>query len=155
MSRHAQKDEEAGGPGLGVLETRKRSFRDAGGIIVTRPRKKSQKRESAPEYPSKTRTLQLGQDAFSVSESEPQQTMSPPPSEILEISPQAASVSEAHSGNKHSDQLPDYDGSWLLDKEHTELVFSQDTAQSSQQEKVQDPISLDGLFYEGTGKSYF
>ena len=39
MLRHQQKDEEAGGEGLGVVCTRKRLWRDADGNIVTkRPR---------------------------------------------------------------------------------------------------------------------
>ncbi|KAI9926977.1 hypothetical protein MW887_003357 [Aspergillus wentii] len=37
MMRHAKRDEEAGGPGLGVLETRKRTRRADDGSIITRP----------------------------------------------------------------------------------------------------------------------
>lgn len=40
MARHAKRDEEAGGPGLGVLETRKRTRRGPDGSIITRPTKK-------------------------------------------------------------------------------------------------------------------
>lgn len=40
MVRHAKRDEEAGGPGLGVLETRKRTRRTPNGTIVTRPAKR-------------------------------------------------------------------------------------------------------------------
>ncbi|RDW77699.1 hypothetical protein BP6252_05752 [Coleophoma cylindrospora] len=36
LARHRQKDEEAGGEGLGVMETRKRMWRDADGNIVTK-----------------------------------------------------------------------------------------------------------------------
>lgn len=36
MARHRQKDEEAGGYGLGVVETRKRMWRDADGNIVAK-----------------------------------------------------------------------------------------------------------------------
>ena len=36
LARHRQKDEEAGGYGLGVVETRKRMWRDADGNIVTK-----------------------------------------------------------------------------------------------------------------------
>ena len=42
LMRHKQKDEEAGGIGLGVVETRKRSWRDVEGNLVT-------KRPSLPE----------------------------------------------------------------------------------------------------------
>lgn len=37
MMRHDKRDEEAGGPGLGVLKTRKRSRRARDGTIVVRP----------------------------------------------------------------------------------------------------------------------
>ena len=40
MLRHAKRDEEAGGPGLGVLDTRKRTRRLPDGSIVTRPSKR-------------------------------------------------------------------------------------------------------------------
>ncbi|OJD28227.1 hypothetical protein ACJ73_00357 [Blastomyces percursus] len=40
MVRHAKRDEEAGGPGLGVLETRKRTRRGPDGTIITKPTKK-------------------------------------------------------------------------------------------------------------------
>ena len=36
MARHQQKDEEAGGDGLGVIETRKKSWKDANGSIVSK-----------------------------------------------------------------------------------------------------------------------
>ncbi len=36
MTRHRQKDEEAGGEGLGVIETRKRLWRDSEGNIVSK-----------------------------------------------------------------------------------------------------------------------
>ncbi|KAJ9216912.1 transcriptional regulator family: Fungal Specific TF and C2H2 zinc finger [Paecilomyces variotii] len=47
MMRHAKRDEEAGGPGLGVLETRKRTRRAPDGTIVTRPTKKQAKAAAA------------------------------------------------------------------------------------------------------------
>ncbi|KAH8429165.1 C2H2 finger domain transcription factor [Aspergillus melleus] len=46
MLRHAKRDEEAGGPGLGVLETRKRTRRAGDGSIVTRPAKRQARRPS-------------------------------------------------------------------------------------------------------------
>lgn len=46
MMRHAKRDEEAGGPGLGVLETRKRTRRAGDGSIVTRPAKRQGRRPS-------------------------------------------------------------------------------------------------------------
>ncbi|PYH80964.1 MFS general substrate transporter [Aspergillus uvarum CBS 121591] len=49
LLRHAKRDEEAGGPGLGVLETRKRTRRADNGNIVVRPPKR-QSRASAPRH---------------------------------------------------------------------------------------------------------
>jgi len=40
MMRHAKRDEEAGGPGLGILETRKRTRRAPNGTIVIKPAKR-------------------------------------------------------------------------------------------------------------------
>ncbi|GAB1211393.1 hypothetical protein ATERTT37_000507 [Aspergillus terreus] len=48
--RHAKRDEEAGGPGLGVLETRKRTRRAGDGTIITRP----PKRQSRPAHSQST-----------------------------------------------------------------------------------------------------
>jgi hypothetical protein len=47
MIRHAKRDEEAGGPGLGVLETRKRTRRGPDGRIMTRPTKKQARAAAA------------------------------------------------------------------------------------------------------------
>lgn len=45
--RHAKRDEEAGGPGLGVLDTRKRTRRLPDGTIVTRPTKRQSRAAAA------------------------------------------------------------------------------------------------------------
>ncbi|OAX84716.1 hypothetical protein ACJ72_00913 [Emergomyces africanus] len=50
MVRHAKRDEEAGGPGLGVLETRKRTRRGPDGTIITRPTKKQARAALAGRY---------------------------------------------------------------------------------------------------------
>jgi hypothetical protein len=51
MARHKEKDDEAGGEGLGVLATRKRLWRDASGKIVN-TRRPSYTQEGAPGRPS-------------------------------------------------------------------------------------------------------
>jgi hypothetical protein len=51
MMRHAKRDEEAGGPGLGVLETRKRTRRGPDGKVVTRPTKKQAKTAAVSRSP--------------------------------------------------------------------------------------------------------
>ena len=53
MARHKEKDDEAGGEGMGVLATRKRLWRDASGKIVnTRRPSVTQLQEGAPGRPS-------------------------------------------------------------------------------------------------------
>lgn len=47
MLRHRQKDEEAGGEGLGVVCTRKRLWRDADGNIVTKRPKAAQRSDAS------------------------------------------------------------------------------------------------------------
>lgn len=47
MLRHQQKDEEAGGEGLGVVCTRKRLWRDADGNIVTKRPKSAQRSDTS------------------------------------------------------------------------------------------------------------
>lgn len=70
MARHAKRDEEAGGPGLGILETRKRTRRGPDGTIITRPTKK-QARAMARQAKilAKTGEEQLVSTAPSVSSS--------------------------------------------------------------------------------------
>ena len=53
MVRHREKDDAAGGEGLGVVETRKRMWRDANGNITT-------KRPKLPEYPSQEKGFTAG-----------------------------------------------------------------------------------------------
>lgn len=50
MARHKQKDDEAGGYGLGVVETRKRMWRDVDGNIVTKRPTLPNDRLIAPSY---------------------------------------------------------------------------------------------------------
>ena len=53
MVRHKEKDDAAGGEGLGVVETRKRMWRDANGNITT-------KRPRVPEYPIQEKSFPAG-----------------------------------------------------------------------------------------------
>ncbi|PWY69070.1 MFS general substrate transporter [Aspergillus heteromorphus CBS 117.55] len=56
MSRHTKRDEEAGGPGLGVLETRKRTRRAGDGSIVTRPPKRQSQSQTQSQSQSQSQS---------------------------------------------------------------------------------------------------
>jgi hypothetical protein len=47
MMRHKEKDDEAGGDGLGVLQTRKRLWRDSSGAVVAKRRPEHEKSNRA------------------------------------------------------------------------------------------------------------
>jgi hypothetical protein len=75
MLRHQQKDEEAGGEGLGVVCTRKRLWRDADGNIVTK-RPRSMQRSDASNTSSEDMSLNEQENQPQVYEP----PVSPPPS---------------------------------------------------------------------------
>ncbi|KAE8400760.1 major facilitator superfamily domain-containing protein [Aspergillus pseudonomiae] len=76
MLRHDKRDEEAGGPGLGVLNTRKRTRRARDGTIIVRP----SQREMRSRGRSTTASLSSGQDLVAEEEEEPmdEAPLSPP-----------------------------------------------------------------------------
>jgi hypothetical protein len=79
MLRHQQKDEEAGGEGLGVVCTRKRLWRDADGNIVTkRPRSTQRSSTSSGSGNSSFETMPLEDQNHQSHAYE--QPVSPPPS---------------------------------------------------------------------------
>jgi hypothetical protein len=53
MARHKEKDDEAGGEGLGRLQTRKRLWRDSTGAVVTKRRPEHEKRSVSSTPASK------------------------------------------------------------------------------------------------------
>lgn len=53
MARHKEKDDEAGGEGLGRLQTRKRLWRDSTGAVVTKRRPEHEKRSVSSSPTSK------------------------------------------------------------------------------------------------------
>jgi hypothetical protein len=53
MARHKEKDDEAGGEGLGRLQTRKRLWRDSTGAVVTKRRPEHEKRSVSSSPASK------------------------------------------------------------------------------------------------------
>ena len=76
MLRHDKRDEEAGGPGLGVLNTRKRTRRARDGTIIVRP----SQREMRSGGRSTTASLSSGQELVAEEEEEPmdEAPLSPP-----------------------------------------------------------------------------
>lgn len=77
MTRHVKRDEEAGGPGLGVLETRKRARRGPDGRIIERPSKRMLRAGIATV---KKITSSTGDSPRSQSQQGPQAPVSPPQS---------------------------------------------------------------------------
>ena len=97
MARHKEKDEEAGGEGLGRLQTRKRLWRDSTGTVVTKRRPEHEKR-SVSTLASNKRS-KVGDESFESTNgfSNLKETpISPPPSTGEHISdrPDAARSSE-------------------------------------------------------------
>ena len=81
MARHKEKDEEAGGEGLGRLQTRKRLWRDSTGAVVTKRRPEHEKR-SASSTPASNKRSKVGDDSFESTNGFSNQTetpISPPP----------------------------------------------------------------------------
>lgn len=57
VARHKEKDEEAGGEGLGRLQTRKRLWRDSTGAVVTKRRPEHEKKNVSSTPASKRRKI--------------------------------------------------------------------------------------------------
>lgn len=73
MLRHDKRDEEAGGPGLGVLNTRKRTRRARDGTIIVRP----SQREMRSGAHSTTSSSTTGQDVVAEEEEEEEEEEGP------------------------------------------------------------------------------
>ncbi|KIW96766.1 uncharacterized protein Z519_02157 [Cladophialophora bantiana CBS 173.52] len=67
MARHQRKDEEAGGEGLGVVETRKKLWRDASGnIVCKRPSQRDTCRPGKKRQPTNSNALRQQNGAVDV-----------------------------------------------------------------------------------------
>jgi hypothetical protein len=81
MARHKEKDDEAGGEGMGRLQTRKRLWRDSTGAVVTKRRPEHAKRGVSSTPASKR--LKIRDHSFESTNgfsSQKDVPMSPPPS---------------------------------------------------------------------------
>jgi hypothetical protein len=72
LIRHQEKDEEAGGEGLGDLQTRKKLWRDADGRIVTkRPTQISDQQQARKKQPNISEESSQIQDNYFIQEAYP------------------------------------------------------------------------------------
>lgn len=79
MARHREKDEEAGGEGLGRLQTRKRLWRDQTGTVVAKRRPELEKRKRTTSGTSRSRNSTTGQsDVVSTAHTQDHAPISPP-----------------------------------------------------------------------------
>lgn len=107
-ARHKEKDDEAGGEGLGRLQTRKRLWRDSTGAVVTKRRPEHEKRSVSSTAASKRLKLQdhslESTNGFTDQKDVP---ISPPPSTGEQISNRsdAAGTSELPREPPQADDL--------------------------------------------------
>lgn len=152
MARHRRKDEEAGGEGLGVIETRKKLWRDTDGNIVSkRPGEpdagKTRKKHATESISSGQTTLIDGYGTRMAPSALHAEPLSPP-----------RSMMSAESFERLSQQLPvladDHDfiepasGQDMLDF----LANASWGSQTSASLNIQDDMPLDDLFNPDTGR---
>jgi hypothetical protein len=109
MARHKEKDDEAGGEGLGRLQTRKRLWRDSTGAVVTKRRPEHEKR-SVSSTPTGKR-LKVRDHSFESTNGFSDQKdvpISPPPSTGEHIS----NRSDAAGSSELPREPPRADGFW-------------------------------------------
>lgn len=151
MLRHQQKDEEAGGEGLGIVCTRKRLWRDADGNIVTK-RPRSTQRSDASDASSGNLALE-DQDSHSQTY-EPM--LSPPPSLT---SAEARIQDDFSCFVAPGDLQADFDFPPLMDAGQDTMDFFADDPWSSQVQPlaplpaVSNDAGFDDMFNPDTGKT--
>jgi len=151
MVRHKEKDDAAGGEGLGVVETRKRMWRDANGNITT-------KRPKIPEYPAQEKRLSNGYmepDDFG-NRYEIQEVVEPlsPPRSLFSSgsggrTQQDLSVASFSNELWTTENLPDF-----LDTSPGTCDFLENSSWGSQPSQTTLPIggnSFDDMFSPDTG----
>lgn len=151
MARHAKKDEEAGGPGQGVLETRKRSTREPDGTIVTRPRKRAPRINTRSTSPKQADVNTANEDTTCTTEINHGHPLSPPSS--LNHTPPHSSVIDQAS--LLDPQLGAQPPSWFLGDDNVQTYGddpSQWTSETFDTSNITDQMSFDDLFYTDTGE---
>lgn len=160
MARHKEKDEEAGGEGLGRLQTRKRLWRDSTGAVVTKRRPEHEKR-NVPTTPASKR-LKIRDHSFESPNGFSGQRdvpMSPPPSTGEHISNRldaARSSDVAHESPRGDELWPAFseDATLLEDDgaavESFEFLCNASWGSQSQ-ERTSNDVFHDGFFAPDTG----
>lgn len=108
MIRHAKRDEEAGGPGLGILETRKRTRRAPDGTIVTRPTKKQAKAAAAAAAAAASRNNYVSSMSSSRSSCGASMTSDSRRNDAESMTTPSSHCASSQHGehNRHHDQIP-------------------------------------------------
>ncbi|KAL4915022.1 major facilitator superfamily domain-containing protein [Aspergillus aurantiobrunneus] len=117
MSRHAQKDAEAGGAGKGVLETRKRMRRAEDGSIVVRPAKRQSRQKTMSSSSARSSPSHPGAPVSPPGSSgDPVSTISLDETDITEPDPLLAPMMPGGPFEPYVEPIPGQfdagDGSW-------------------------------------------
>ncbi|GJP88342.1 C2H2 finger domain transcription factor [Aspergillus niger] len=137
LMRHAKRDEEAGGPGQGVLETRKRTRRAGDGSIITRPPKRQSRARASHSLPpsssasSSSISVTSAQD-YGAPVSPPTSASDPSSMTLDEPDPLLAPMMPSGPFEPYVEPIPGQfdaaDGSWSLGLDGMGDFFSLDTA---------------------------
>jgi hypothetical protein len=160
VARHKEKDEEAGGEGLGRLQTRKRLWRDSTGAVVTKRRPEHEKK-NVPSTPASKR-LKIRDNSFESTNGfsgQKDAPMSPPPSTGEHISNRldAARSSEVARESPRGDELwPTFsEDATLLEDDGTAVESFEFLCNASWGSQSQESTSTDvfhnGFFAPDTG----
>ncbi|GAT22927.1 C2H2 finger domain transcription factor [Aspergillus luchuensis] len=136
LMRHAKRDEEAGGPGQGVLETRKRTRRAGDGSIITRPPKRQSRARASHSLPpsssasSSSISVTSAQD-YGAPVSPPTSASDPSSMSLDEPDPLLAPMMPSGPFEPYVEPIPGQfdaaDGSWSLGLDGMGDFFSLDT----------------------------
>lgn len=139
LMRHAKRDEEAGGPGQGVLETRKRTRRAGDGSIITRPPKRQSRARASHSLPpsssasSSSISVTSAQD-YGAPVSPPTSASDPSSMTLDEPDPLLAPMMPSGPFEPYVEPIPGQfdaaDGSWSLGLDGMGDFFSLDTGNS-------------------------
>ena len=105
MMRHKEKDEEAGGEGLGILQTRKRLWRDSSGAVVAKRRQEYEKSNRSSSRSKSTSTAANSTEKSpSAAFNEMNAPISPPGSSLghSSLEPESVSSAELNLGHQAS-----------------------------------------------------
>ena len=148
MLRHQQKDEEAGGEGLGVVCTRKRLWRDADGNIVTK-RPRSTQRSGTSSASGRGSLEQMGLEDSNRQSQAYEQPLSPPPS----LANAETRIQDDFSCFVAPDDLQaGFDFPALMDGSNDTMDFFIETPWPSQPLALPADVGFDETFNPDTGK---